>query len=85
VTLPVLEQWYRPGTHRVPQPADSLGTVVALNDQDAHVEVSSSAPFQIGDMQSFGVSHPCTTFDRWRLLYEVDEAYNVIGAVRTFF
>jgi D-serine dehydratase len=85
VTLPVLEQWYRPGAHLAPQRADTLGTVVALNDQHAHIEVPGDAPFHVGDMLSFGVSHPCTTFDRWQLLYEVDEDYNVIGAVRTFF
>jgi D-serine dehydratase len=85
VTLPVLEQWYRPGLHAAPQPADTLGAVVALNDQHAHIEVPADAPFQVGDMLSFGVSHPCTTFDRWQLLYEVDGGYDVIGAVRTFF
>jgi D-serine dehydratase len=85
VTLPVLERWYRPGTHAATQSADSLGMVVALNDQHAHIEVPAAAPFQLGDMLSFGVSHPCTTFDRWQLLYEVDDAYNVIGAIRTFF
>lgn len=85
VTLPVLEQWYRPGLHQAPQMADGLGTVVALNDQHAHIEVPASAPFQFGDMLAFGVSHPCTTFDRWQLIYEVDEAYQVIGGIRTFF
>jgi len=85
VTLPVLEQWYRPGLHAGPQRADALGTVVALNDQHAHIEVAGDAPFRVGDMLSFGVSHPCTTFDRWQLLYEVDADYNVIGAIRTYF
>jgi D-serine dehydratase len=83
VTLPVLEQWSRAGGR--PQRADVLGAVVALNDQHAHIEVPADAPFRVGDMLSFGVSHPCTTFDRWQLLYEVDEDYNVIGAIRTFF
>ena len=83
ITLPVLEQWSRAGAH--PQRADALGTVVALNDQHAHIEVPADAPFQVGDMLSFGVSHPCTTFDRWQLLYEVDADYNVIDAIRTFF
>lgn len=85
VTLPVLERWFRPGLHPAPQSAVGLGTVVALNDQHAHIEVPASAPFQFGDMIGFGVSHPCTTFDRWQLIYEVDEAYEVIGGIRTFF
>jgi D-serine dehydratase len=47
--------------------------------------VPDDAPFQVGDLLSFGVSHPCTTFDRWQLIYEIDESHNVIGAIRTFF
>jgi D-serine dehydratase len=85
VTLPILEQWYRPGMHAAPQRTDGLGTVVALNDQHAHIEVPKDAPFQVGDLLSFGVSHPCTTFDRWQLIYEIDERHNVIGAIKTFF
>jgi len=85
ITLPILEQWYRPGTHAAPQPTDGLGAVVALNDQHAYIDVPKDAPFQVGDLLSFGVSHPCTTFDRWQLIYEIDEAHNVIGAIRTFF
>ena len=85
VTLPILEQWYRPGLHAAPQPTDDLGAVVALNDQHAHIEVPKDAPFQVGDLLSFGVSHPCTTFDRWQLIYEIDDAHNVIGAIKTFF
>jgi len=85
VTLPILEQWYRPGMHSAPQRSDGLGTVVALNDQHAHIEIPKDAPFQVGDLLSFGVSHPCTTFDRWQLIYEIDERHNVIGAIRTFF
>ena len=85
VTLPILEQWYRPGTHAAPQPTDGLGAVVALNDQHAHIEIAQDAPFEVGDLLSFGVSHPCTTFDRWQLIYEIDEQHNVIGAIKTFF
>jgi D-serine deaminase-like pyridoxal phosphate-dependent protein len=31
------------------------------------------------------VSHPCTTFDKWRLLPLVDDEYNVTGGILTFF
>lgn len=82
--LPVLQAWHRPGG-AAPQSGLGLGTVVALNDQHAHIEVVPGAPFRVGDMLGFGISHPCTTFDRWQLLYEVDEQYDVLGAVRTFF
>ena len=39
----------------------------------------------VGDIVSFGVSHPCTAFDKWRLVYRVDDAYDVINAHETFF
>jgi D-serine dehydratase len=32
-----------------------------------------------------GISHPCTTLDKWRLITVLDDEGNVIGAVHTFF
>ena len=40
---------------------------------------------KVGDMVAFGISHPCTTFDKWGLLMVVDEDYRVMDAVKTFF
>jgi len=34
---------------------------------------------------AFGISHPCTTFDRWKALYIVDENLTVTGAIKTYF
>ncbi|MFC6958606.1 alanine racemase [Glycomyces mayteni] len=40
----------------------------------------------VGDTVRLGLSHPCTGFDKWRLLPVVDEETGtVIDAVRTFF
>ena len=47
--------------------------------------VPADSPLQVGDMVALGISHPCTTFDKWQLIYLVDDAYNVTGAIRTFF
>jgi len=47
--------------------------------------VPIESPLQVGDLVSFGVSHPCLTFDKWQHLYVVDDNYNVISAIRTFF
>lgn len=88
VTLPVLDRWYRTGLHTAPQPASTLPgehKVAGLNDQHAHLEVPDNSPLQVGDRLCFGVSHPCTTFDRWQLIYEVDAAMNVVGGIRTYF
>ena len=39
----------------------------------------------VGDLLGFGVSHPCTTFDKWQLLYVVDDAYTAVAALKTCF
>ena len=42
-------------------------------------------PWCVGDLVGFGVGHPCTTFDKWPLLYTVDDGYRVLAGIRTFF
>jgi D-serine dehydratase len=39
----------------------------------------------VGDLVALGPSHPCTTFDKWRVLHLVDEDYTVTGTARTYF
>lgn len=39
----------------------------------------------VGGMIGCAISHPCTTFDKWRFLPIVDDDYNVIAGVTTFF
>jgi len=39
----------------------------------------------VGDTVCLGISHPCTTFDKWRWLPLVDANYNVVDAVATCF
>lgn len=68
--------------HAVP-PAQM--TVTSLSDQHAHIAAASTAEGNVGDHLGFGVSHPCTTFDKWRLLFEIDQSDKVIGAIATFF
>ena len=59
--------------------------VVALNDQHAHVRFEPGTGPSVGDRVVFGISHSCSAFDRWPLLLEVDDDYNVVDAIRTFF
>ncbi|CDX19936.1 hypothetical protein MPL3356_300186 [Mesorhizobium plurifarium] len=56
-----------------------------INDQHTTVKVPVGHGLKVGDMVALSPSHPCTTFDKWRLIYEIDENYNVVGAVETFF
>ncbi|MEM7022547.1 MAG: amino acid deaminase [Pseudomonadota bacterium] len=85
VHMPVPEQWYRPGLHAEPQKLAAGFEVTGMNDQHAFVRMPQDSPLHVGDMLSFGISHPCTTFDRWQLLYVVDDGYGVVEGIRTFF
>jgi D-serine deaminase-like pyridoxal phosphate-dependent protein len=59
--------------------------VVDLNDQHAFVRLPAAEDLAPGDLLGCGISHPCTAFDKWRLLPVVDGDYAVIDAVHTFF
>jgi D-serine dehydratase len=65
-------------------PAGGL-SVTALGDQHAWLEVPPGCDLAVGDLVGLGVSHPCTTFDKWRLLMLVDDDYDVVGGLRTYF
>lgn len=82
--LPVPLSWCRPGDAR-PRAVGGGHAVTGLNDQHCHMTVPAASPLRVGDMVGFGVSHPCLTFDKWPVLYVVDDDYTVIDAVRTFF
>jgi D-serine dehydratase len=66
------------------RPADGLA-VTELGDQHAWLDVAAAHDLSVGDLVGVGVSHPCTTFDKWRLLMLVDDDYNVVGGMRTYF
>lgn len=85
VELPQPETWLRPGGAAKAARLDGAHHVVRLDDQHAYVDVPADSPLRVGDLLSFGLSHPCTTFDRWRAIFRVDDEYNVTGVVRTFF
>ena len=59
--------------------------VTAVNDQHAFLDGPADGAPAIGDAIGFGVSHPCTTFDKWRALLVVDEAWRVTRVLRTYF
>ncbi len=68
--------------------AEPLGAghqVFRVQDQHAYLRLPAGADMRVGDLVGCGISHPCTSFDKWRVMLTVDEARNVIGAVRTFF
>jgi D-serine dehydratase len=47
--------------------------------------IPAGSPLAVGDMVAFGISHPCLTFDKWRIMYVVDDDYTCVSALRTYF
>lgn len=85
VEMPVPIKWFRPGRDRAPQAVPDGVSVLRLNDQHAFLQVPDPSPFALGDLIGFGVSHVCTTFDKWRSVLLVDDEYRVRRAIRTYF
>jgi D-serine dehydratase len=82
--LPVPQTFFRAGMN-APASVGPGHVVTGMNDQHTHMTVPADSPLAYGDMVSFGVSHPCLTFDRWPVIMVVDDSYNVKSAIRTFF
>ncbi len=83
--LPFARLWLRPGIDRAPAPLPDGCEITALNDQHAFMRLPAGAALRVGDMIGCAISHPCTTFDKWRFLAVVDDNYKVIDAITTFF
>jgi D-serine dehydratase len=85
VHLPTPVAWYRPELHDAPQPMPAGHESVSINDQHTHLAIPTDSPLAVGDLVCLGISHPCTTFDKWQLLYVCDDRYDVVDAIRTYF
>ena len=84
--LPIPVSFYKPGSAAVADaPAD--WKISGLNDQHAYLRGTGPehAALQVGDVVALGISHPCTTFDKWRWMPVVDENYVVCDALVTCF
>jgi D-serine deaminase-like pyridoxal phosphate-dependent protein len=62
-------------------------TVTKLNDQHAFLTFDGSdGAVEVGDWVGLGLSHPCTTFDKWQLLPVVGaDGETVVDLIRTYF
>ena len=80
--LPIPLQLHRPG-----EPARSLTgySIRKVMDQHAMMVTPERADICIGDIVSFGASHPCLTFDKWRQVLLVDDDLRVLEMMPTFF
>ncbi|MFD4551114.1 amino acid deaminase [Streptomyces sp. NPDC058466] len=79
--LPEAQAVRRAGAER---PATGI-TVTGLSDQHAWLRTAPEADLRVGDWLGMGLSHPCTSFDKWQLIPLVEEDGTVVDYVRTFF
>ena len=66
------------------KPTPFKGEIEKLNDQHAFMKITPGSVV-VGDIIGCGISHPCTNFDKWRLLPLVNDNYDVIDLVHTHF
>ena len=59
--------------------------VQRLMDQHAICTLDGTDRLSVGDLVSFGISHPCTAFDRRRVIPVVDDEGRVVDAIATMF
>ncbi|MGR4848328.1 amino acid deaminase [Streptomyces sp. LARHCF252] len=79
--LPFAQVVRRDGAER---PATGV-SVTGLSDQHAWLSTTPEADLEVGDWVGLGLSHPCTSFDKWQLIPVVAADGTVVDYVRTFF
>jgi D-serine dehydratase len=84
IELPIPLLSHRPGPG-MPSPLPPGCSIVKMNDQHAYLQLPAGFDLEVGDLVGCGISHPCTTFDKWPLLLAVDDDYAVRHAINTFF
>lgn len=72
-----------------PQRIQGEAAVTATADQHTFLKLDPGVRLDVGDVVRFGLSHPCTAFDKWSLVPVLDDASaddpQVTGLVRTYF
>ncbi|MEU2424499.1 amino acid deaminase [Streptomyces sp. NPDC007851] len=79
--LPLAQVVRRDGVQR---PATGI-TVTGLSDQHTWLETAPGADLAVGDWIGLGLSHPCTSFDKWQLIPVAEADGTVVDHIRTFF
>ncbi|MGW8887625.1 alanine racemase [Streptomyces sp. NPDC055749] len=60
-------------------------TVTGLSDQHTWLRTGPGAELEVGDWVGMGLSHPCTSFDKWQLIPLAEADGTVTDYIRTFF
>lgn len=85
IEMPIPLRWCPEG-QRQPRAAPAAWQVSGLNDQHAHLRLGDDAAgLCVGDRVALGISHPCTTFDKWRWMAVIDDEGFVVDALITCF
>jgi D-serine deaminase-like pyridoxal phosphate-dependent protein len=79
--LPLAQVVRRDGSER---PATGI-EVTGLSDQHAWLRTAPEADLEVGDWIGMGLSHPCTSFDKWQLIPVAEADGTVVDYIRTFF
>ncbi|WP_327177698.1 amino acid deaminase [Streptomyces sp. NBC_01335] len=66
------------------RPATGI-TVTGLSDQHGWLATEPGTGLEVGDWVGLGLSHPCTSFDKWQLIPVVREDGTVTEYLRTYF
>ncbi|ANJ09246.1 amino acid deaminase [Streptomyces parvulus] len=77
-------QVVRPADGGPERPAAGI-TVSGLSDQHAWLRTTPEAELAVGDWLGLGLSHPCTSFDKWQLIPVAEADGTVVDYIRTFF
>ena len=86
--LPIPVAWC-PEESRQVQATPDEWLIKGLNDQHAYLDLGSrpgpKPALKPGDRVALGISHPCTTFDKWRWMPVVNDKLDVVDAITTRF
>lgn len=77
-------KWHLSDSTNALSPIENI-EIFQLNDQHAYMHLPDNLNIQVGDIIGCGISHPCTTFDKWKMLYVVDNEWTIKNAIMTFF
>ena len=85
VAMPTPLFYYMPQQMQRPEILDTQYKILKLDDQHAFLSIPDDSTLKVGAMVACGVSHPCTTFDKWKWLPLVDDDYTVTDGLLTYF
>jgi D-serine deaminase-like pyridoxal phosphate-dependent protein len=83
VGMPEPQRVHRGGVWR-DDSALAGASIFDLNDQHAYLRIAPESPIAVGDVVRLGVSHPCTTFDKWSTIPVIDDPEDANPRVTDF-